>query len=324
MRKQKLIKEKLAASLNEFAKFAKVREEQATYFRCIRALSADGNADILNALPRYDQVLDPDEIKVFVANDRVGRALSYINRWQLSRGIGKGVELVDTPYCFAVRKRNDLTNFAVLSSSPSNAELKVVEFWTEFSDQYGYGKDFPEVVLAVEDNVVFVLVFKSAEVINLLNWNDLWDLPDITRSLKARLEIYTRIFRHVYVENTWFLGGIPSYDSSKCSLDEHIGNHEERIPKTFFDFCWKGVIDRKDWRKLKRLFNAGKILYIARNNNVNGVLANPLLGVVFSESLSNGITFVYVKGAWDIEVPIGQGVILRMVPDFSQVKRLNK
>ncbi len=320
MRKQRAIREKLSISLEAYAEQAGIPEERASYSSCISRLSIESDVDILSTIPTFDKVLTPDEIKVFAANERVGRALSYIERWQLSRKFGKGDELLDAPYCFAVRQKDNLTNFAVASSSCKRAKIKVVELWTEFSYQYGF--EFPEVVLAVDNGVVFVLVFKPASFMTLLDWSDVWDLPEITANFRVKLEAYTQRFRLKYAETTKFRGSIPNYDSSVCSLDEYIGDEQDRITEDGFDLCTKGMITRKDWRRLKRLFNLGRVLYIAHSNWERSVVENPLPNVVFSRPFFEGMTFVYVKGSWDIEIPISRGVILRMIPDFKIVKRL--
>lgn len=313
---EKQIKEKLRVSLQEYAKLSGVPEERADYSCCIRKLSLKNGLDVLNEIPTFDKVLDPKEVKAFVANERVGRALSYIERWKLSRELGKGEELFNTPYCFAVRRRDYLTNFAVRSDSGKDAKIKVVELWTEFSYQHGFGLDFPEVVLAVEGEVVFVLVFNPAEVIMLLNWNDVWDIPEVTKNFKARLEDYTRSFRRFYARKMNACQTISSYDSSTCSVDEYIGDDARKVVRGRNIF-------RKDWRRLKRLFNVGRIVYIAEENYRHNKVNNPLKDVVFTKPVRN-VTFVYIKGNWDIEFSVGQNVIIRMVPDFTKVKRINQ
>lgn len=134
---KKQIKENLRVSLQECAELANIPEERANYSCCIRQLSCRSGIDVLGTIPTFDKVLDPKEAKIFVANERVGRALSYIERWKLFRELGRGEELLNTPYRFAVRRRDNLTNFAVVSSSCKDAKIKVVELWTEFSYQYG-------------------------------------------------------------------------------------------------------------------------------------------------------------------------------------------
>lgn len=319
MTKQKLIKEKLRVSLKKYAELADVPEERANYSCCIRQLSLKSNLDVLSTVPTFDKVLDPKEIKAFVANERVGRALSYIERWKLSRELGKGEELLNTPYRFAVRRRDNLTNFAVVSNSCADSKIKVVELWTEFSYQYGFELDFPEVVLAVEGEVVFVLAFRPAEVMMLLDWYDVWDVPEITRNFKAKLEEYTRAFRQVYARKVNVYQTISNYDFSAGSVDEYIGNDKKRVVRRL------GCILNKDWRRLKRLFNVGRIIYVAEGNYRRNKINNPLKDVVFTNPIEDvGVTFVYIKGDWDIEFPIGKGVIIRMVHDFTKVKRINQ
>lgn len=310
------IKEKLCISLEKYAELAGVQKEQADYSCCIRQLSLKSTFDVLNKIPTFDKVLDPKEIRSFVANERVGRALSYIERWKLSRELGKGEELLNTPYCFAVRKRDDLTNFAVVSNSCKDEKIKVIELWTEFSYQYGFGADFPEVVLDVEGDVVFVLVFKPADVMTLLDWNDVWDVPEVTRHFKTRLEEYTRRFRRFYAQKMNAYQTISIYDLSTGSVDEYIGDDVKKVVRA-------GNVFRKDWRRLKRLFNIGRIIYIANDNYRHNKIKNPLKDVVFTKPVGN-VTFVYIKGNWNIEFPACRGVIIRMVQNFTNVKRINQ
>lgn len=316
---KKSIQEKLTASLEMFAKKSGVPVNMVTYSKCFKALSLKNAEKVLQTLPTAWEILKPKEFRVFAANGRVARALSYIERWKISLELGRGEELLNTPFCFAVRRKNDITNFAVVSSSCENAKIKVVELWTAFSSVDGYSRDFPETVLAVEGNVVFTLVFKPAEVMTLLGWNDVWDVPEITSNFKARLEEYTRIFRQTYAKRIEDCQSLPSCNFSISSVDEYIGNDERRIVGKF------GSVIRKDWRKLKRLFNVGRIIYLAEYNRRHHVVKSPLKDVVFTKPIGNAeITFVYIKGNWDIEFPISNGVILRMVPDFTKVKRISR
>ncbi len=316
---KKSIQEKLTASLEVFAKKSGVPTNMATYGKCFKALSQKDAEKVLQTLPTAWDVLKPKEFRVFAASGRVARALSYIDRWKLSLELGRGDELLNTPLCFAVRRKNDLTNFAVVSSSCENAKIKVVEFWTEFSTVDGYTRDFPETVLAVEGNVVFTLVFKPAEVMTLLDWDDVWDVPEITRNFKDKLEEYTLLFRQLYAKKIEARQLLPNYNFATGSVDEYIDDDERRIVGKFDSVLCK------DWRKLKRLFNVGRIIYVAEYNRRHHVVKNPLKDVFFTNPIGNAkITFVYIKGNWDIEFPISDGVILRMVPDFTKVKRISR
>lgn len=316
--RKRSIHEKLTTSLEMLANRAAVPVKMATYSRCFKVLTPERAKNIVSTIPTAKEILTTNEYSVFTANGRVSRALSYIDRWRLSREFGHGDELLNTPFCFAVRRKNNITNFAVVSSSREEDEVKVVEFWTEFSGLDDYSRSFPETVLAIEANVVFVLVFKPAEVMTLLDWDDVWDVPEITTNLKAKLEKYTRVFRQTYAKAE-ICKSVPNYDFSTGSVDEYIGNDEIKVIKC----C--GCILCKDWRRLKRLFNAGKIIYIAGYNCRRHKNENPLKNVVFTKSIGEpGITFVYIKGNWDIEFPITTDVVIRMVPDFTKVKRISR
>ncbi len=328
MEKQKSIKEKLTASLHEYAKLASIPQEDANYRWCTHVLSLIGRDedDILKLIPKFDKVLDADQIKSFVANERVRKALSYIERWRLSRELGKEDELLYTPYSLVIRQNNDLPDFVMVGTTCEYADIHIIEFWSEFTYQDGYGRDFPETVLAIDGNVVFVLCFEPADVMDLFQFHDVWDVPKVTNNFKAKLESYTRQFRLEYAKNSVCQQIVSPYDPSKSSVDEYIGNDPKRVANKGFNLCWHGVVTRKDWRILKRLFNLGRVLYIVENRWKScwqGFWKNSnILGVVFSEPV-NDLTFVYVKGNLDIEIPISRGVILRMVPDLGGIKRLN-